>query len=337
MTPCLRVLLLVVYFWPAIGLALSKQSQFNNWYYKNIIPNPKFRDSFFKSDDPVEKNIERIQKYFHRYSSMEFALPSLRFGVLINNANYHIYRSKALGKSGFDALQDHLIRNDLPLPQVVIFTNKDGYKKRPFVHQINRFTHAYNNLSDFVLQEALLYRDLGIQFFHPLNAEVFLPGHDPFLIQDELSWESQLSDASLFFFVDLLERLKFKPFYSKTDNFFNVLNLILENKSVLFHCTGGIHRTGMISMALRLIQGGSWIWEFPFPIVVFPGGKRVELYNHAQVEYYLHNSHRYRPENILAVQKAFIEDPRFPQLVAKYRDKLNSLKVESLAKMEHKH
>ena len=45
------------------------------------------------------------------------------------------------------------------------------------------------------------------------------------------------------------------------ESFYRVLELVLnkDNQPVLFHCFGGRHRTGMVALAIRSIQGGWWL------------------------------------------------------------------------------
>ena len=52
----------------------------------------------------------------------------IKFGVMVNNEDYTIYRSAKLGKSGFKTLDEYLRKRDLPFPKTVIYMNKTGYK-----------------------------------------------------------------------------------------------------------------------------------------------------------------------------------------------------------------
>ncbi len=327
----MKIIFRALYATSALLLSLnvaadSAPPEFNKWFFSHITPYDKTQEpSFFGGENHIiTDNLEALKTAFPNYSTMHYPLSSLGFGVLVNNENFHIYRSKALGESGFYRLRSHLFEHHLPLPKLVVYTNKDGYRKKTIVHQMQRFSHAFNNFSDFAYQEAIVFSEQGIEYRHPLNASVFLAGHNLLHTQDRVSWREALSEVSRFYFVDLLSRLKHRPFESKQENIYNVLELILQNKDVLFHCTGGIHRTGMVSMAIRYLQGGPWTWPFPYPVVVFSGkGLREELHNHAELEYFLHNRDRFRRDNLNAIRE-LAEQERFKNLVVTYRDLLNA-------------
>ena len=94
--------------------------------------------------------------------------------------------------------------------------------------------------------------------------------------------------------------------------FKRVLELVLDpgNQPVLFHCFGGKHRTGMIAMAIRYLQGGDWV-----------NGKKtffrgLEL-NPAQYEYLKYNRLFFRKENIKFIER-FTKEDYFSFLKEKY-------------------
>ena len=90
--------------------------------------------------------------------------------------------------------------------------------------------------SDFVLQEdrvfSNLYHDLNIKFYHPLNIDIYLDGHDPTLENSEsFRVDELISDESREYFYKK-KRLAKKVFLmSDIDHIFRALNLILEAKN----------------------------------------------------------------------------------------------------------
>ena len=120
-----------------------------------------------------------------------------------------------------------------------------------------------------------------------------------------------------------------KPIFLRNEVIFHfVMGFILEAKNtVLFHCVGGMHRTGMIALLLRFLQGGDWVKPFSKPIKVIIRKKKkffieVKLKNKAELEYYLHNKYLFREKNIMSVNK-LIKTERFLALKRKYQVALN--------------
>ena len=83
---------------------------------------------------------------------------------------------------------------------------------------------------------------------------------------------------------------------------------------MLFHCHGGRHRTGMVAMMLRHIQGGWWV-----------NGPKTKRYgmnlSPLEYEYYKFNRSMFRRENIKFVRK-FSQDQRFLEIKIRYQDLL---------------
>lgn len=107
------------------------------------------------------------------------------------------------------------------------------------------------------------------------------------------------------------------------EDFFKVLDIILDpsRQPVLFHCYGGRHRTGMMAMALRYIQGGEWVNGPKRRKFVFPRMRSPEL-NPAEYEYAEFNSALFRYTNVQYI-RSFSQDAGFRQLVKTYQDLLN--------------
>ena len=217
----------------------------------------------------------------------------LKLGILVNNKNFKIYRSKNLGKGGLKDLKEYSEEEKIAFPKTVISMNFFGYK-----------FPSYSSLEEFKLKEKY-----GFQFFHSYGNGVrtYLDGHDPYHPKDDIDSPSKLGKEAQKYF-----QLRDDGVDGGIDNFFKILEIVLDpnNQPVLFHCFGGRHRTGMIAMAIRYLQGGKWTDK----IVAVEKGIKMNL---AQFEYYKFNRSMFRKENIEFIKKVN-NDPRFIDLKLKF-------------------
>ncbi|MBI2603520.1 MAG: tyrosine-protein phosphatase [Deltaproteobacteria bacterium] len=220
----------------------------------------------------------------------------LNFGVVVRNENYTIYRSAALGSSGLKLLSWYMNANDLPFPKTIIYMNKDGYAFPQY----------------FALQEYFKSNDYGFTFHHPFgDLRTYVDGDNPYYPKDDIDTASVLGKEARRYF-----ELRDDGVDGGLQTVLNVLDVVLNpaNQPVLIHCQGGRHRTGMLAMILRYLQGGFWV-----------NGPRtrkqgLEL-NPAQYEYYVFNKLLFREENIKFIE-AFSEDDRFKALRDQYGESL---------------
>ncbi len=287
---------------------------------------PGLSDSWFEAD--YMPRLEKIARAYGKFSHQTKGLASLNFGVLVHNKYHHIYRSKALGDSGTEELFTHLLVNQLPLPTRVIFINKDGFKKKIWA-KIPYVTHFIRGTDNFAMQEHRLFNPNGrfpeVEFWHPLNLNVYLHGHNPLEDVDSYPALSYVDrEAAAEFSLSSQQQIT-----ASKQNFYTILEMILNHEGgVLFHCTGGVHRTGMVSMAIRKLQGGQWTKPFAEPIRIvsysnLSSGQVIYLDNLAEVEYVMHNHHNVRLENFEAV-RALAEEPEFQLLYQRYHQQLNT-------------
>lgn len=218
------------------------------------------------------------------------------FGVLVHNDQHTIYRSGALGKRGLARVWKYLDEHDLPRPKTVIHMNRQGY----------------GHIIDFAIEEYKARQAYGFEFYHSYRYpfRTYLDGHDPYRPTGDIDRPVYLTKEAetLFGF-----RTDGKP-DGGMDAFYRILDLILSaNGPVLFHCTGGMHRTGMVAMAIRYIQ--SPVWR------VGSYRRRGKILNAAQYEYTLHNPIFFRAENLEFVDQWAL-DPQFLEYVTRYRDSL---------------
>lgn len=225
------------------------------------------------------------------------SLPSFaayNFGVVVKNENYQIYRSSALGRKGLLYLKTYLKNKKLPYPKTIIYMNHHGY---------------YNG--GFATQEIALQRTFGYTFYHSKGApSTYLEGHDPRSPKKDVTGDG-VKDGDV-------------------EAFYRIMELVLdrENQPVLFHCLGGRHRTGMIAMAIRTIQGGHWVNGPKRRRAVFPRIRSPYL-SPLEQEYASFNTALFRFTNVRFIRD-ISKDDKFQEWIEFYRDDLHVLKKESI-------
>ncbi len=226
---------------------------------------------------------------------------SLRFGVVIKNQSYAIYRSAALGKSGLKHLSKMLSDENLPFPKTIISMNKLGYAF-PFYYAIKEY------------KASLSGRYGEFEYFHTFGkGRTYIDGQNPYYASKNIDLPINLGPIGSRYF-----SLGDKEIDGDMNAVMRVLSLVLnpDRQPVLFHCYGGLHRTGMIAMILRYLQGGFWV---DGPKYNYHGMKL----NPAQYEYAKFNPHMFRKNNIEFIEK-FSKDPIFLALQKQYQKVLSN-------------
>ena len=223
----------------------------------------------------------------------------LKFGLLVNNDEFQIYRSGKIGDGELKDLKEYLSEKGLNFPKTIIYMNSFGYKF-PFY---------------FALDEHELQRKYGYKYYHSFGSpRTYLDGYNPHAPSVDIDSKSILGHHARKRF-----SLRKDGIDGDIEDFYNILNLVLDpaNQPVLFHCFGGRHRTGMIALAVRYLQGGWWVNG--------PTFKRngLEL-NPAQFEYYRFNHLFFRKENLDFIERVSKED-RFLNLQQRFRGRLQGL------------
>lgn len=234
------------------------------------------------------------------------AFEKVNFGQVVKNESFTIYRSGRLGKKGIDFLyQDYLKKNSLPLPKTVIYMNDEGYN--------DRLIDIYMTKGDpfFAIDQFNLQSTYNYKFYHSYDYahRTYLDGKNPAQPEKDIDRSGNLSkDAIKMFGGDPKDGLD-----GGVEAFYRILDLVLDqaNGPVLFHCNGGFHRTGMIALALRYIQGGKWL--------EVPAGQKL---NNAQLEYNYYNVDFRRAENLAFIESISKSD-KFKTYISRYRDLLN--------------
>jgi Tyrosine phosphatase family len=230
-------------------------------------------------------------------------------GILINNSEYQIYRSERLGRKGIEDVVNSL--------EVL------GYKRPKTIIYMNNVNYSF--WMDHALEEYEMQNDLGYQFYHSYDYKMrtYLDGRNPLYPEEDIDdleslpfWAKPSQTA-----IDLFG---IKPDGKKdggVDGFYRILEIILnpENQPVLFHCHAGIHRTGMIALAIRYLQGGKWTQKLKIP---FPYQGLV-VNNRAKQEYLIFNPAEPRIENFEFIDSISITN-EFKKLSETYRNKLNN-------------
>lgn len=162
------------------------------------------------------------------------------FGILAKKAPYFIYRSAELGNDGLREVEKYLSQEGLPFPKTIIYMNAEGYAFPLY----------------FAIQEYKAQEKYGFTFFHSFgNPRTYLDGQDPYYPTDVIDKFQYLGPIGRRYF-----KLGDGKITGGIDNLVTILNLVLDpaNQPVLFHCLGGLHRTGMVAMLIRVIQGMKW-------------------------------------------------------------------------------
>ncbi|MBF0205706.1 MAG: hypothetical protein HQK53_02345 [Oligoflexia bacterium] len=201
-----------------------------------------------------------------------------------------------------------------------------------------------------ILQWNREHPEKGISFLHPGNRpDVFLYGKN-FLDEEEVE-DNAMTDPNATELIPM--GVGYRRLTSNYNNANNsnhrakiaggITNLIQilkqiftsanEGKAVYFHCKGGFHRTGIVALAIRHIQGGEWIRPFATPIknikakpskgeealqeiqhMLRHGLKMIRkdlnnegitINNPAELEYLLHNPEKARAINLETVRELF--------------------------------
>lgn len=278
-------------------------------------------------------------------SKKAFPSDELNFGVLVYNDYFKIYRSGGLGAAGLRVLKDHLSQNKIQLPSKIVYLNSFGFVQQApkSWRETKRFTleglqrlyeYAKVKISGSVIyhagsfaseQEALSNADSSVtglfpfQFVHGGNQNVYLSGGNPLN--------------------GLLEPMVFRGPNGEVidrkggrESLYQILKEILVHEgTVLFHCKGGFHRTGMTGLMIRYLQGGQWTDLEPTPEtriqmagkIAVPGQSKVEVGNLAEYEYLLHNPSEFRKKNWKAM-RLLAEDERFQCLKRNFSCFLNA-------------
>lgn len=250
-----------------------------------------------------EKILNDLNQKGFIFSTQRFASIELNFGAIHQSKRLTIYRSKGLGNWGKKILIDHLLNHNLAIPSRIIYMNKQGYINGPLNIWTLRFALEENENQFFLHPKT--NKQIKYEFLHPLNPEnpgiSYISGKNPLEVnkKDIFSFTIDRDGKAYNYFTD-----------GGVKNIKYVLLKILEKEqTVLIHCKGGIHRTGMISILLRGIIDNRWLSGndvFPQNIKVTKSYfdiQTVTLHNPAEFEYFLHNPDNFRLENIYAVRK----------------------------------
>ena len=237
-------------------------------------------------------------------STESFPLVDYNFGVVKLNSTYQIYRSEILGKKGLTAVLSHLKKNKLPAPKTIVYMNYAGY----------------SDDDSRAVEEYQAKQTLGFEFFHSFGYDyrTYLDGTNPSKPSADIDEGNYLGATAKDAFGVIVDPTK----DGGEEAFKRILDVVLDpsKQPVLFHCLGGHHRTGMVALALRYIEGDAWL-KGSYPVRVPPIFRKQDL-NRAQHEYYLHNKLLFRGVNLRFVEDFFTNNPASEEYIKKFRAQL---------------
>jgi hypothetical protein len=218
-------------------------------------------------------------------SGQHYFKPLINFGVLTHNPQLTLYRSSLLGQWGLKILDAHLKKNHLPFPKTIIHLGYDPH--------LTGLIGPTPLISKKTEEEIKLQQKFNYKFYN-----FYLDGKNPY-------HHRQLGHDNIV-------------------NFYNVLDLIASCKTnpslspILFHCTAGKHRTGMVALALRYLEHIRWSEGKPKLIYSLRNHRHFSL-NWAQWEYYLHNQLFFCEENLKFADQFLNHDPHFADFSQKFK------------------
>ena len=229
-------------------------------------------------------------------------------GVLVNNDEFQIYRSERLGKEGVEEVFAGLSELGFKTPKTVIY-----------MYYMN-----YSFFLDHAVEEYEIQENFGFKFYHSYdkNIRTYLDGRNPLSPTKDIDdldslniWARPSQSA--------ITQFEIKPdgkVDGGKDAFYRILEIVLnpKNQPVLFHCHGGIHRTGIIAMAIRYLQGGPWTKTLRVPYY----HDDLLISNKAKQEYIIFNPKKPRVENFQFIDVVSLE-PEFKKLSEIYQARLN--------------
>ena len=118
---------------------------------------------------------------------------------------------------------------------------------------------GYGRKGNQIIEQLKLQKNYGFKLYHSYGEtfSTYLDGNDPRIPKEDIDAKKNVTHKEA-------SQLFRKPIFNKrgekdgdVQDFIKILNLVLdrEKQPVLFHCYAGKHRTGMVAMALRHIEG----------------------------------------------------------------------------------
>ena len=242
----------------------------------------------------------------HNYGEVpleEKIIPDFNFSRVIYNKKHKIYRSQALGAKGLDFVYKKLSSLNYQTPKVVLYIGRHGYSVR---HKMKKSIKYLK----FVEDEEQYLSNMNLLFLHPFFTNLYISGDNPQLDTKEYN-------------IDHFS--KNQVISSSLESFISILNFVLmSQKTILFHCTGGRHRSGMISLAIRYMQGGEWTKSLDNPLFAedIDTKESIVCNNLAEVEYLYYSDGEPRKKNLDFI-KWFVTTVFFKDFKDKFQRSLN--------------
>ena len=230
----------------------------------------------------------------------------LNYSHLDIGNGHQIMRSGKLGKTGL-AFLDHFFqekrikkfRSVFYVHKAGFFDKEENFAYEEYIDSINRNDFRFYNL----FQDPLIYVD----------------GRNPLNVQERYSQIVCTQDYCSDWILQG-EKIKEFEFDGGLDSLIEVVRLLLDKSKqpALIHCRAGKHRTGIIIMILRYLQGGKWLKTDAVPGEgIMRGADKqpflIENLNLLEYEYFAHAYPKGRIENIEFIRQ-FISDDRYKEI-----------------------
>ena len=181
-------------------------------------------------------------KIFAKYRLRNLISPDSSFH------HHQIMGSGALGHDGIEDISHYLANKGMQPLKTIIYIHKEGFQ-------------ATEDEGAFAQEEMAYCAKNKINFLHPFlgTHKLYIDGLNPFHIPPkESDAESRQDQQTGYDFID--ESMDSIDLSGSTEAIYEALSLALNKhlQPVLIHCRAGRHRTGIIQMILRYLEGGQW-------------------------------------------------------------------------------
>ena len=251
---------LILFFW--VFLSLSPVMVAKTGGYRG----PQVHEEETKTAEPPVEAFESFSDVVGRYKGLLSGLPNppSELAIVTKSKNRVIYTAKT---PHVPTLFNYMKKMQLPLPNVVVHMDLHGYAQPGgYISGISSGTSPGDQEREkaLVFEESKIFSRFGlypeVTFFHSLLSPVYFSVASVGGKDREIR-VSQFVDRDIeMFFRGKMQRAGVDgSIKDSKDNFYFVLKLVLRSQDpVLIHCHGGDHQSALMTLGIRMIQGGEW-------------------------------------------------------------------------------